>query len=673
MSPLDDLLSFRSMFDAVPHIVWIADANGQIVFLNRQFARYTGTADRSKLLVKSAGGIVEGVVHPEDAPHLIASFAYARATGMPHACEHRIRSATGDYRWFLDRANPWRNPATGEVLRWVGSSVDIHDRRLAEEGLRDLNATLERRVAERTAERNLLTQLIESTDVMVMAIDLGYRVLAINAANADEFQRIFGVRPRAGDNLLALLADRPDLQARVRDGWARGMQGRQATFVDGFGDPDHAQSYHEVTFRPLFDGAGRQTGVYQFVTDVTRRLRREAQLLEAQEALRQAQKMEAMGQLTGGVAHDFNNLLTPIVGALDLLQRMELGNDRTRRLIAGAAQSADRAKTLVQRLLAFARRQPLQLVPVDMAGLIAGMRDLIDSTTGPRIMVEVHAPAGLPCARADPNQLEMALLNLAVNARDAMPAGGTLRIDVALEPIVAETALPLSPGDYLRLSVADSGTGMDQATLTRAVEPFFSTKGIGKGTGLGLSMVHGLASQLGGALTIRSALGSGTVIDLWLPLCEPPLEAIVIAPQAAEVDASRARRILLVDDEDLVRASTADILQDLGHQVVETASADEAQRLLDRGERFDVLVTDHLMPGMTGIDLAARVRRSCPDIAILLVSGYTGAAFDGAVAGLTRLTKPFRKDDMASALAQCLAERPIVATETHMTGLSGTE
>lgn len=243
-------------------------------------------------------------------------------------------------------------------------------------------------------------------------------------------------------------------------------------------------------------------------------------LEEAQEALRHAQKMEAMGQLTGGVAHDFNNLLTPILGALDRLHHKGLPDERDARLVAAALQSADRAKTLVQRLLTVARRQPLTLVPVDVGALAVGMRQLIVSTVGPRISVDIDVPRFVPLASADPNQLEMALLNLVVNARDAMPEGGWLRIVVERKSTGDGLPAALAPREYVRLSVSDTGMGMDVETQRRAIEPFFSTKGIGHGTGLGLSMAHGLAAQLGGALTIESRLGSGTTICLWLPAGE---------------------------------------------------------------------------------------------------------------------------------------------------------
>ena len=392
-------------------------------------------------------------------------------------------------------------------------------------------------------------------------------------------------------------------------------------------------------------GAGLFNGVAR---DITEDKRRQAELELAQDALRQSQKMEAMGNLTGGVAHDFNNLLTPILGSLDMLQRRGLGNEREQRLIAGALESADRAKTLIQRLLAFARRQPLQTTSVDLSPLVKGMAELISSTTGPQIKVVVDAPEGFPPAKADPNQLEMAILNLAVNARDAMPEGGTLRITIDGETVGRQHRSNVAPGRYLRLSVVDTGSGMDEATLSRAVEPFYSTKGVGKGTGLGLSMVHGLASQLGGALTISSTPGIGTNVELWLPQSAEPL--VYAEPEARASPVSKGSgTALLVDDEDLVRLSTADMLIDLGYSVVEAASAEEALKLVERGLQPDVLVTDHLMPGMTGTELARMLQDSRPGTRVLIVSGYAEA--EGVAPDLPRLTKPFRSVDLAESLA----------------------
>ncbi|WP_425452518.1 PAS domain-containing protein [Methylobacterium radiodurans] len=562
-------------------------------------------------------------------------------------------------RWVsmlaLQSARPrsWTSSEEG-LFQEIGERVKTAiERARVEDQLRELNDTLERRVAEAIAERNMLAKLVEMTDVMIMAIDLEYNILAINAANADAFERIYAVRPKAGDNLLELLADQPEHQTQVRNRWAQGIRGEPVTFVEEYSNLNRDRFYYEVNVRPLRDESGNQVGFYQFANDVTERLSREAQLAEAQDALRQSQKMEAMGQLTGGVAHDFNNLLTPIVGSLDLLQRRQLGGAREQRLIAGAMQSAERAKTLVQRLLAFARRQPLQPVPVDLAKLVAGMGELVASTTGPQIKVVVETPDDLPPANADPNQLEMALLNLAVNARDAMgERGGTLRISTRLEDISANQPTKLRAGRYLCMSVSDTGAGMDEATIARAIEPFFSTKGIGKGTGLGLSMVHGLASQLGGALAIQSRPGLGTTVELWLPQSTGRQEAVRPAAGTSQMPATRGTA-LLVDDEELVRMSTADMLSDLGYAVVEAMSAEEALHLISEGEHFDLLVTDHLMPGISGTELAREIRAIKPSMPVLLVSGYAERA--GVDPNLARLTKPFRKDELASSLAMLMA------------------
>lgn len=467
----------------------------------------------------------------------------------------------------------------------------------------------------------------------------------------------------------------PDDRAATTEAFAAAADPERRALYDvdyrTVGKEDGVVRWVAAKGRGVFDTAGRCLRVTGTAVEITARKAAEEQLRElnahlesriakaiaereeVQAALRQSQKMEAMGQLTGGVAHDFNNLLTPIVGTLDLLQRRGVGGEREQRLIAGAMLSADRARTLVQRLLAFARRQPLQVVAVDVAKLVNEMGDLVASTSGPQIKVVIDAAQGLPAAVADPNQLEMALLNLCVNARDAMLEGGTIRISACAERVSAGHRSNLPTGEYLCLSVADTGVGMDAATLARAVEPFFSTKGVGKGTGLGLSMAHGLASQLNGALTIQSSPGLGTNVELWLArsLSLPAAGARVV--EAAEpLPASGVA--LLVDDEELVRASTSYMLADLGYRVVEAASGEEAMRLLDAGLPFDLLVTDHLMPGISGTDLAREVRNTRPGTAVLLVSGY--AELEGLDPNLPRLAKPFRKSELALSLAELSGE-----------------
>ena len=373
--------------------------------------------------------------------------------------------------------------------------------------------------------------------------------------------------------------------------------------------------------------------------------------VEAEEKLRQSQKLEAMGQLTGGVAHDINNLLTPIMTTLDRMQWKRLGDDIDRHLVDGAIQSAEWARTLVQRLLAFARRQPLEARAVEMGELVRGMADLVASTTGPQIRIHVETAPDLRPALADANQVEMAVLNLALNARDPMPEGGDLRISAVNETVEPGHRSGAAPSSYVRLSISDTGIGMDEVTLARAVEPFFSTKGVGQGTGLGLSMVHGLAAPLGGALTLASELGVGTQADLWLPVAAG-------LPEAAPVErapAANAGRALLVDDEELVRSAAAYTLGDLGYEVTEAASAEEAIQLLDAGLSPDLLVTDHLLPGMSGGDLARLLQARRPGLPILLISGYAQAK---GVGDLPRLPKPFRGSEHAAAIARVLGESP---------------
>jgi signal transduction histidine kinase len=547
----------------------------------------------------------------------------------------------------LCRAQPERDGG-GRITRWYGTCTDIDDIVQARNVLKRSRDDLEREVIARTGERNLLARLVETTDVMIMAFDLNCNVLAINPACADEFDRLHGRRPRVGDNILALLADRPEQQEAARAALARGIAGEEVTFVEAYGDPARARSHYEITFRVLRNDAGERIGAFQFATDVTDRVRDQAMLAQTQAALLQSQKLEAMGQLTGGVAHDFNNLLTPIIGSLDMLRRRGLGNAREQRLINGAYQSAERATTLVHRLLAFARRQPLQSVAVDIAALIREMADLVAGTVGPQMTLQIEVEEDLPAANADPHQLEMAILNLSVNARDAMDGVGTIRLAASRQTLVAGQVAQLDPGSYVRICVADSGKGMDEATRIRAIEPFFSTKGLGKGTGLGLSMAHGLASQLGGALTIDSTPGVGTEVAIWLPEMPAPVPSAAEGRRPPNIMPAPGSA-LIVDDEELIRLSTADMLGELGFSVHEAPTAEAALRLIEAGLAPDLLITDHLMPGMTGVELALAVRVRRPSTKILIVSGFADA--DGIDPSLARLTKPFVQTDLARALA----------------------
>jgi PAS domain S-box-containing protein len=370
---------------------------------------------------------------------------------------------------------------------------------------------------------------------------------------------------------------------------------------------------------------------------------------KAQEQLRQAQKMETIGQLTGGVAHDFNNLLMAVMGNLGLLRKRLPDDPRLHRLIDGALQGAERGASLTQRLLAFARRQDLRAVSIDLGALIRGMIDLLERSLGPRVALRLDIPEGLPPASIDANQLELAILNLVINARDAMPDGGSIEIKVAEYQATNDPVL--KSGSYLKLSVIDAGTGMTPEILKRAVEPFFSSKPLGKGTGLGLSMVHGLAVQLGGTLQLSSTVGKGTTATLVLPVATAAPEAESPVHIAQKVN--RSAVILFVDDDPLIAMSTTEMLEDLGHRVIGANSGLHALDIIKSEQPIDLMVTDHVMPGMTGIELAAASRQLRPSLPILLATGYAELP-EGAQLDLPRLAKPYHQDQLRDRLDQLL-------------------
>ena len=412
--------------------------------------------------------------------------------------------------------------------------------------------------------------------------------------------------------------------------------------------------------RRQYEACSRLEELNQLAADLERRVEeRTAENAATVAQLHEAQKLETLGQLTGGVAHDFNNLLTPITGALDLLQRKYGDTDpRSARLLSNALQAADRAKTLLQRLLGFARRQALRTEAVDIGGLLTGMRDLIASSVGPKVEVKLRCASDLQPALIDANQLELAILNLTVNARDAMPNGGPLTVTVEEIAMGPGSEPRLKPGLYIRLSVIDAGCGMAADALARAVEPFYSTKDVGHGTGLGLSMVHGLAAQLGGGFALTSAPGEGTRVDLYLPVADKAAAAQTRI--AAEPTRSVGRRlsVLLVDDENIVRIATAEMIRDLGHDVKEAANGAEAMTILNNGLKVDVLVTDYMMPGMDGAALSQRIEKTHPHLPVLLITGYTGRTEE--VRHLPRLAKPFGRAEIAEALVNLLDDSKVV-------------
>jgi CheY-like chemotaxis protein/two-component sensor histidine kinase len=379
----------------------------------------------------------------------------------------------------------------------------------------------------------------------------------------------------------------------------------------------------------------------------------------AEESLRQSQKMEAIGQLSGGIAHDFNNLLTAVGASLEVLRKYLTDNPRAHMLLENAMQGVERGASLTQRMLAFARRQELELRSVDLVALVRGMTEMLERSIGPSISIVTRLANDLPPVRTDANQLEAAILNLAVNARDAMPNGGSIVISARAETLAEDNQAGAIVGDYVRLSVADCGQGMDEATLAQAVEPFFTTKGVGKGTGLGLAMVHGVAEQSGGKLKLESKPGAGTTASLWLPVAaaeqDRSRDAQATTKEIPVVTAVERPIVLVVDDDALVRVSTCAMLDDIGYGVIEVEDAFRALEVIASPTRISILLTDQAMPGLTGLQLAEAAKKLRPRLPIILASGYAELPKHNQGI-LRRLAKPYRLAELLDAIAAGLEE-----------------
>lgn len=423
---------------------------------------------------------------------------------------------------------------------------------------------------------------------------------------------------------------------------------------------DGTRFWAGVVIDPIRTPEGELVGYAKITRDLTEKHEAEMALYRAREALFQSQKLEAVGKLTGGVAHDFNNLLMAILASLELAKKRLPDDEKLRVFVDNAQEAAKRGVTLIQRMLAFARRQELKLEITDVNMLVTGLLGLFERTLGPAIILEHEMPRSLPSVLADVNQLESSLLNLVVNARDAMAHGGTIRITARRDRVALDTAP--APGEYVVLSVIDSGEGMDEATLSHAMEPFFTTKGVGKGTGLGLSMVHGMAEQLGGRLVLKSSIGEGTTAEIWLPIAsgmdaQPVHDDPTPAPREMAVE---TKRVLVVDDDQLVRVNTSAMLEELGHSVIEAASANEALQHIRKGPDVDLVITDHAMPAMTGAELAATLKTERPGLPVLLVTGYAELP-EGVDPALPKLGKPFSLDQLANAVARQIADKPSIS------------
>jgi PAS domain S-box-containing protein len=602
-------------------------------------------------------------IWPDISP-LIASAMAGEATYREDLSLIMNRRGFDEQTWFTFSYSPVRDEdgavagmfcAVAETTQKVVAEMALRN---SEEALRILNTTLEARVADTLAERQVLADIVEGTDIIVIVADLNYRLLGINKAGQSAFEQVYGVRPEIGDNLLSLVSDKPNHLAQIKAYWDRALAGEQFTEIDEFGDESLARRAFEVRFSPLFGSDGRQIGAYQFVQDVTERLREQERLKQAEEALRRAQKLESLGQLTGGVAHDFNNLLAVMSGGVQLLERRIEAAQRER-VIAGMRQAVKRGAALTRHLLSFSRQRPINPEAIDVARQIDGIREILASSLRGDIQVDIQCDGKLWPVEVDTGEFELALINLCVNARDAISGKGTISIAACNHGGFSLGGLS---GDFVELAVADNGTGIPEDLLARVFDPFFTTKEVGKGSGLGLAQVYGFVKQSGGHVDIQSELGHGTHVRLFLPRTDKAPGDV--HPQGDTFVPSIGRpfegQVLLVEDDDEVAALVAEMLKSIGFAVTRVAGAAAALGALANERPVSLVFSDIMMPGdMSGVELAREIRLRRPTLPVLLTTGYQEAAAGAAKDGVGVLLKPYSMEELASAIgSQLNAAKP---------------
>ena len=641
-------LDFASIVDTLDVGIVVLDRRACVVGWNDWMARVTGQSRRAAL-----------------GAHLCDVFPELRGARLLAVIEDAFEAGSSSILTHsLNKLLPLRGDGGQELLHnIVVRPISCGGSDFCLLQINDVTISVTRERVLRDRQNSRYHAIVDSAPDAIITTRLDGTIEWMNGAA----EQVFGYAPSEllGQRIDVLLGADADLSSVFAE--AAGNSTRPLPVVGRRKQGE--ETYFDVSFGHW--RADERVFVTTIWRDVTERIVAEAALqrsneeLEARVAERtrereaalyqlfESQKVETIGQLTGGVAHDFNNLLAVILGSLTMLKKGLPVDPRTSRLLEGAIQGAERGATLTRRLLAFARRQELRLEAVELQQLVPDMLDFLRQSAGPTVSIAVDIPPDVHPVRIDANQFELAVMNLVVNARDAMPQGGALTIACQNAAASEETDRPgeLPPGDYVRISVADTGQGMSNATLAKAMEPFFTTKGPGKGTGLGLSMVHGLAAQAGGAVRISSRLGEGTVVTLWLPRARPEdvRQEVTLQTPAAEVG-GRSLRVLVVDDDVLVSMNAADMLMDLGHSVVEAGSGAQALQVLQSDDRFDAMLTDYAMPGMNGLDLATKIRRTKPDLPIVLATGYADLAPHATTLSFPRLAKPYTQQELAKVL-----------------------
>ncbi|WP_249152970.1 PAS domain-containing sensor histidine kinase [Bradyrhizobium sp. AUGA SZCCT0240] len=640
---------FRLIADSAPVPIWVTKLDRTRSFANQAYVDFLGLP-----FEQAIGFDWRKVLHPEDLPRILQESVAGEASLKPFVLEARYKRADGEWRWLRSESQPRWDP-TGNHIGFIGVAHDITAAKQAETELRRLNETLELRITERTAQ-------LESNEAQMRAIfETSHQYQALLNPHGDVLYAnktaLDGIRADAADVIGKPFWETPWFGATegmpdaVRNAFVAVMRGDEVKTEMRLHLPV-GERYFDFAMRPLRDQHGAVIGAVPEAIDITERRKGE-------EALRQSQKMEAVGQLTGGVAHDFNNLLTIIRSATDFLRRRDLPDERRRRYIDAISDTVERASKLTAQLLAFARRQPLKPQVFDVGAQVEAVAQLVRPLVGPRIRIEVDISAPDCFAIADIAQFETALINLAVNARDAMEGEGRLAISVRkAHSIPALRAQTGRSGDFVAIAMTDTGLGITPEHIEAIFEPFFTTKEVGKGTGLGLSQAFGFAKQSGGDIAVLSEPGQGATFTIYLPQAAMPTQAAEAAAAGQEPGPrGRGYRVLVVEDNDDVGQFSTELLEDLGYMVRRADNADTALAILAEDEfAADLVFSDVIMPGMNGVELAGVIRERYPGLPVVLTSGYSNVLAENAHRGFELIQKPYSVESLSRIRRKAISD-----------------
>ncbi len=640
---------FRLIADSAPVPMWVTKLDRTRSFANQAYVDFLGLPFEQAIVFDW-----RKILHPDDLPRILQESVAGEASLKPFVLEARYRNAAGEYRWLRSESQPRWDP-TGNHIGFIGVAHDITSAKQAEQDLRRLNEILELRITERTAQ-------LESNEAQMRAIfETSHQYQGLLNQHGDILYAnktaLAGIRTEASEVIGKPFWETPwfsgteGMHDAVRDAFIAVMRGEDIQTEMRLQLPI-GERYFDFAMRPLRDQHGAIIGAVPEAIDITERR-------QGEEALRQSQKMEAVGQLTGGVAHDFNNLLTIIRSATDFLRRRELPEERRRRYIDAISETVERASKLTAQLLAFARRQPLKPQVFNVGTQVEAVAQLIRPLVGGRIRIDVEISDSNCFAIADIAQFETALINLAVNGRDAMEGEGRLTIRVrkvrAIPPLRAQSS---RSGEFIAVAMTDTGTGIAPELLETIFEPFFTTKEVGKGTGLGLSQAFGFAKQSDGDVEVTSLPGQGATFTIYLPQAAAPTDAIEAARIGSEPAArGRGYRVLVVEDNDDVGQFSTELLEDLGYTVLRVASPDAALAILAEDEfSADLVFSDVIMPGMNGVELAGLIRERYPGLPVVLTSGYSNVLAENAHRGFELIQKPYSVELLSRSLRKAISE-----------------